>query len=54
MNDRIREYDIHEGDEVLIGFGHSVREYQGRYYNDLPDIQVRKPDQNAHTINGKR
>lgn len=35
MNDRIREYDIHEGDEVLIGFGHSVREYQGRYYNDL-------------------
>lgn len=35
MNDRIREYDIHEGDEVLIGFGHSVREYQDRYYNDL-------------------
>lgn len=35
MNDRIREYDIHEGDEVLIGFGHSVREYQERYYNDL-------------------
>lgn len=35
MNDRIKEYDIHEGDEVLIGFGHSVREYQGRYYNDL-------------------
>ena len=35
MNDRIREYDIHEGDEVRIGFGHRVREYNGRYFNEL-------------------
>ncbi len=35
MNDRIAEYDLHENDEVLIGFGHSIREYQGRYYNEL-------------------
>lgn len=35
MNDRIREYDLHEGDEVIIGFGHNTREYQGRYFNDI-------------------
>ena len=35
MNDRIREYDLHEGDEVIIGFGHNTREYQGRYFNDV-------------------
>mgnify|MGYP002514834529 CR=1 FL=1 len=35
MNDRIREYDIHEGDEVRIGFGHRVREYNGRYFNEV-------------------
>ena len=35
MNDRIKEYDLHEGDEVIIGFGHTTREYQGRYFNDV-------------------
>jgi hypothetical protein len=35
MNDRIREYDLHEGDECIIGFGHNTREYQGRYFNDV-------------------
>ena len=35
MNDRIAEYDLHENDEVLIGFGHSIREYQGRYFIEL-------------------
>ena len=35
MNDRIREYDLHEGDDVMIGFGHSVREYNGRWFNDI-------------------
>lgn len=35
MNDKIAEYDLHENDEVLIGFGHSIREYQGKYYNEL-------------------
>ena len=33
--DRIAQYDIHEGDEVVIGFGHSVREYQGRTFNEV-------------------
>ena len=35
MNDRIKEYDIHEGDEVRIGFGHRVREYNGRHFNEV-------------------
>ena len=35
MNDRIAEYDLHEGDEVRIGFGHSVREWQGRWFSEM-------------------
>lgn len=35
MNERIREYDLHEGEEVRIGFSHSCREYNGRWYNDV-------------------
>ena len=35
MNERIKDYDLHEGDEVIIGFGHNTREYQGRYFNDV-------------------
>ena len=35
MNDRIEQYRIQEGDEVLIGFGHNVRMYQDKWYNEL-------------------
>ena len=35
MNDRIKEYDLHEGDTVICGFSHTTREYQGRYFNDI-------------------
>ena len=35
MNDRIKEYDLHEGDTVIIGFAHTTREYQGRCFNDI-------------------
>ena len=42
MNDRIREYDLHEGDEVQIGFGHSVREYNGRWFNDIRLYKLEK------------
>lgn len=35
MNERIEQYDIHEGDEVVIGFGHNTRDFNGRYYNEL-------------------
>ena len=34
MNEGIERYDLREGDEVVIGFGCHVREYQGRYYNE--------------------
>lgn len=47
MNDRIREYDLHEGDEVTIGFGHSVREYNGRWYNDLRMYKLEKDSRNT-------
>lgn len=54
MNDRIDQYDLHENDEVVIGFGHSVREYQGRYFNDvrlykLEKLATAKP---SYTDNG--
>lgn len=35
MNDRIAEYDLHEGDEVKIGFSHNVREYNNRTFNEV-------------------
>ena len=35
MNDRIKEYDLHEGEECIIGFAHTTREYQGRCFNDI-------------------
>ena len=44
MNDRIKECDLHEGEEVTIGFGHTVREYQGRYYNDIRCYKIEKAD----------
>lgn len=42
MGDRIKEVDLHEGDEVKIGFGHSVREWQGRYFNELRVYKLEK------------
>ena len=42
MNERIKECDLHEGEEVTIGFGHTVREYQGRYYNEIRCYKIEK------------
>lgn len=59
MNDRIKEYDLHEGDEVIIGFGHNTREYQGRYFNDVRMYhfekvkQVKATAQPSPTENGQ-
>ena len=44
MNERIKECDLHEGEEVTIGFGHTVREYQGRYYNAIRCYKIEKAD----------
>lgn len=35
LNDRIEQYDIHVGDDVKIGFGHTVTEWNGRIFNEL-------------------
>lgn len=40
--DRIAEKDLHEGDECVIGFGHTVREWQGKWYNELRVYKVEK------------
>lgn len=42
MGDRIKEADLHEGDEVKIGFGHSVREWNGRWFNELRVYKLEK------------
>ena len=39
MNDRIDEYQLHEGDDVHVGFSHGVREYQGKFY---PEFRIYK------------
>ena len=49
MNDRIKDYDLHEGDEVIIGFGHTTREYQGRYFNDVRLYHFEKVKQVGNT-----
>jgi len=35
LNDHIDDYDLHEGDEVIVDFGHRVNEYQGRIYTEM-------------------
>lgn len=41
-NDRIAEYDLHENDEVGISFTHSVREWNGKYFNEVNVRSLRK------------
>lgn len=42
MNDRIAEHDLHEGDEVKIGFSHNVREYNMKVFNELRAYKIEK------------
>ena len=42
MGDRIKESDLHEGDECIIGFSHSVRDWQGKYFNDVRIYKLEK------------
>jgi hypothetical protein len=42
MNERIDTFDIHEGDEVRIGFGHNVREWNGKWYNEMRVYRLEK------------
>lgn len=50
MNERIREYDLHEGEEVRIGFSHSCREYNGRWYNDVRIYKLEKVKKAEPTV----
>ena len=40
MNERVKECDLHEGDDVTVVIGHSVREYKGRWYNEIRCYKV--------------
>lgn len=42
MGENIDKHNIAEGDEVRIGFGHSVREYDGKVYNELRLYRLEK------------
>ena len=42
MGERIREADLHEGDEVIVGFGHNTREWNGKYFNDVRVYKLEK------------
>ena len=42
MNERIDTFDIHEGDEVKIGFSHNVREWNGKWYNEMRVYRLEK------------
>lgn len=33
--DRLAQWNIQENDEVKVGLGHRVNEYQGKYYNEI-------------------
>lgn len=35
FNDKVDELQLKHGDMLEVGFGHQVREYNGRYYNEL-------------------
>ena len=42
MGERIRDADLHEGDEVIVGFGHNTREWNGKYFNDVRCYKLEK------------
>lgn len=42
MNDRINEFDLKVNDKVRIGFGHRIREYNGRLYNEVQIYKMEK------------
>lgn len=50
MGDRIKQYDLHEGDTCKIGFGHFVREYQGRYFNEVRIYHFEKVTATAQPV----
>lgn len=47
MNEQIEKYAVKELEEVTIGFGHSVREYNGRWFNEVRMYSMEKKTQQA-------
>lgn len=50
MNDRIAEYDLHEGETVSIGFGHNVNDWKGRFFNELRIYKFEKVGAKAAVV----
>lgn len=42
MNERIQEYDLHENDEVVIGFSHNIHDWNGKYFNEMRVYKLEK------------
>lgn len=42
MNQSVDEHNLVEGEEVRIGFDHAVREYNGRFFNELRLYRLEK------------
>ena len=42
--DRLKEMNIHVGDELTVSFDIDAREYNGRWYNDLRAWRVQRVD----------
>ena len=40
--ENVKQSDLKEGDEVVVGFGHSARFYEGRWYNELRVYKIDK------------
>ena len=42
QNSKIDELSLKEGDDVKVGFEHHVREYNGRWYNEIRIYNIKK------------
>lgn len=45
--DIIKAAQLKEGDEIICGFGHNVREYQGRFYNEITAYKIEKQNKDG-------
>ena len=45
--DRLAQFNIHSGEEILVSFGIDAHEYQGRWFNSIRAWNVTKVSQQA-------
>lgn len=48
-NAKIEEHQLKEGDQLRIGFEHHVREYKGKWYNDIRIYKLERVQTVAQT-----